>query len=129
MSWRGASPVYALLGLLACSPGLCQAQLSAAAQGEINVLLRAVGDSGCAVLRGSSVHTAAEAQRHLNMKYEYLATRSLLTSTEDFIDKAATRSSMTGEAYAIRCGELAPVPTGAWLRARLHRMRQAAVTH
>jgi hypothetical protein len=118
----------AQLGVLALLPGICCAQLKPAAQHEINMLLRAVGESGCTILRSGTVHTAAEAQRHLNMKYEHLAARSLLASSEDFIDKAATRSSMTGEAYTIRCGELAPVPTDAWLRARLRLIRQAPVT-
>lgn len=117
------------LGLLALLPGVCNAQLNPVAQREIEALLRLVGESGCTILRSGTIHTAAEAQRHLSMKYEYLAGRKLLTSAEDFIEKAGSRSSMTGDAYTIRCGTLPPVQTGDWLRARLRLLRQSPQGH
>ena len=106
-------------------PALCLAQLSPASRIEIEGLLRAVGTSGCKFVRGGSSYSAAQAQEHLNQKYEYLVMRDLLSSTEEFIDKAATRSSMTGEPYAIRCAAAAPQRSDEWMRARLKSMRQA----
>ena len=112
--------------LLALLPAVCAAQLSASAQREIDGLLRAVGSSGCQFLRGGTAHPAAEAQQHLHKKYSHLAARNMLVSAEDFIDKAASRSSMNGEPYAIRCGESPPVRSDEWLRARLQIIRQAS---
>lgn len=111
---------------LGLAPLLCAAQLSPAARKEIDNLLVSVGNSGCEFIRGGKAHNALEAQRHLQQKYEYLATRDKLNSTEDFIVKAATRSSMTGEAYAIRCSGLPQQASDDWLKARLKDLRAAA---
>lgn len=115
---RGAILAAALV------PALCAAHPDATAQREIDGLLRAVGGSGCQFLRGGTAHPAAEAQQHLQKKYEYMAVRNMLTSAEDFIEKAATRSSMSGEPYAIQCGQAAAVRSDVWLRARLQLLRQ-----
>jgi|JI9StandDraft_2_1071091.scaffolds.fasta_scaffold207611_1 hypothetical protein len=114
------------LGLvaLACLPGLAAAQLSPTARQEIDALLRAVGTSGCEFLRGGTAYTAAKAQEHLRSKFEYLDERGQLKSAEDFIVKAGTRSSMTGEAYGIRCGSTGAQASEAWLQARLKALRQ-----
>ena len=105
-------------------PALCLAHPDAAAQREIEGLLRAVGSSGCQFLRGGTAHPAAEAQQHLHKKYAYMAERNMLVSAEDFIEKAATRSSMSGEPYALQCGQATAVRSDVWLRARLQLIRQ-----
>lgn len=123
---RSAAPGLALVALSALLPMTCSAQLTPMAQREIAGLLHAVGASGCHFMRGGSAYSSAQAQEHLGKKYEYMAARDMLVSTEDFIDKAATRSSMSGEPYAIRCGEAAAQKSDDWMRARLKAMRQAA---
>lgn len=121
-AWPWARAGLMVLGL---GPALCLAELSAASKKEIDGLLHAVGTSGCEFMRGGSPHAAAKAHEHLAMKYEYLASRDQLKSAEDFITKAATRSSMTGEAYGIRC-KGAPTQTSAdWMNAQLKVIRQA----
>lgn len=111
---------------LGLAPLLCAAQLSPAARKEIDSLLLAVGNSGCEFIRSGKPHPALAAQQHLQQKYDYLATRDKLNSTEDFIVKAATRSSMTGEAYAIRCSGQPQQASDEWLKARLKDLRAAA---
>jgi hypothetical protein len=127
MSLRPAFPRAKLRPLavlsLAAAPLLCHAQLSQNARKEIDGLLSAVGSSGCEFMRSGKAHPAAEAQQHLQKKYDYLATRDKLSSTEDFIVKAATRSSMTGEAYGIRCSGAPQQPSEEWLKARLKEIR------
>ena len=131
-SQRTAAPSRALLvqvlalTLSALLPLPCAAQLTPSAQREITGLLQAVGTSGCHFIRGGTAYSAAEAQEHLSKKYEYMAARDMLASTEDFISKAATRSSMSGEAYAIRCGEAPAQKSDEWMKARLKAMRQPA---
>ena len=133
-SHRAAAPSRALLvqvqvlalTLSALLPLPCAAQLTPSAQREITGLLQAVGTSGCHFIRGGTAYSAAEAQEHLSKKYEYMAARDMLASTEDFISKAATRSSMSGEAYAIRCGEAPAQKSDEWMKARLKAMRQPA---
>ena len=127
---RTAAPSRALqvlaLTLSALLPLPCAAQLTPSAQREITGLLQAVGTSGCHFIRGGTAYSATEAQEHLSKKYEYMAARDMLASTEDFISKAATRSSMSGEAYAIRCGEAPAQKSEEWMKARLKAMRQPA---
>ena len=114
------------LGLLAlaCLPAVGAAQLSATARQEIDWLLRTVGSSGCEFLRGGTAHSAAKAQEHLRQKFDYLDARGQLKSAEDFILKAGTRSSMTGEAYGIRCPNAAQQASDAWLHTHLKALRQ-----
>ena len=121
---RAAASRTGLLLLLGWLPALCAAQLSPVAKQEIDALLRAVGSSGCEFLRGSQAYSAAKAQDHLQEKYAYLDARAQLHSAEDFIGKAATRSSMTGEAYGIRCAGAPTQTSEAWLRSRLAALRQ-----
>ena len=109
---------------MVCLPSLATAQLNATGRQEIDTLLRVVGRSGCEFLRGGSAYSAAKAQDHLQQKFEYLDARSQLKSAEDFIVKAATRSSMTGEAYAIRCVGAGPMASDAWLYAKLNALRR-----
>ena len=110
---------------MACLPALATAQLNATARQEVDALLRAVGSSGCEFLRGGTAYSASKAQDHLQQKFEYLDARGQLKSAEDFITKAATRSSMTGEAYGIRCIGAGPTPitSETWLLARLKALR------
>jgi len=92
---------------------------------EVDHLLATVGSSGCEFYRAGSWHSARTAQAHLEHKYQYLATRQMLQSAEDFIVKAATRSSMTGEAYAIRCTPNPAQPSSTWLESELRAHRNA----
>ena len=115
----------ALAALLAWLPALAAAQLAPVARQEVDALLRAVGTSGCEFVRGGTAHPAAKAQDHLQQKFDYLDARGLLKTAEDFIAKAGTRSSMTGEAYAIRCPGTAQQASDEWLLARLKALRAA----
>ena len=115
----------ALVALLALLPVLCAAQVSPVMEREIAGLLQAVGDSGCEFMRGGKAYPADQAREHLHAKYEYLAARGQLASAEDFIDTAASRSSMLGVVYFMRCAGTAPLRCKQWLRTRLKALRQA----
>ena len=67
--------------------------------------------------------TGAEAKSHLLTKLKHLEDRGAVQSTEQFIDLAASRSSVTGQAYLVRCGNGNPVQSGTWLRSQLQLMR------
>lgn len=93
-------------------------------QAEVNFLLGYVEGSGCAFYRNGSWHDSSAAQAHLRDKYRYLAARDLINSAEDFIDKAATGSSLSGQAYQVRCNGGATVTSSQWLRDELARLRK-----
>ena len=86
-----------------------------AAKAEIEYLLSAVATSDCRFYRNGTWYDAKAAAAHLRLKYESLAARELIRDTEDFIDRAATKSSLSGRDYAIKCEGLAEVSSRQWL--------------
>jgi hypothetical protein len=97
--------------------------MTPAMQKEIAQLLDRIEASNCSFGRNGTWHPPADARKHLQMKIDYMVKRNMLASTEEFISKAATASSVSGEAYQIRCGGAAPMPSATWLTAELKRIR------
>lgn len=91
---------------------------------EIDYLLRFIEDSGCEFNRNGTWHDAKTAQAHVRLKYEYLLARDEINTTEDFIDKAATGSSLLfGQPYSVRCDGDPPLGSNQWLSTELARYR------
>ena len=95
------------------------------ARREIEQLIDALGTSGCEFQRNGTWYPPAKAREHLRRKYDYLRRRDLVASAEQFIERAATSSSMSGKAYSVRCPGQAAVPSAQWLGARLSTLRHA----
>ncbi|KGM54396.1 hypothetical protein N800_02800 [Lysobacter daejeonensis GH1-9] len=93
---------------------------------EVAQLFTALEQSGCDFQRNGSWHTAAEASAHLRRKYDYLLKKGLVTSSERFIQLAASRSSLSGQPYHVRCGDAAPVESSTWFGRRLVEIRARA---
>jgi hypothetical protein len=113
---------------MALAPGLpwttrAQAAPPRSVQAEVNSLLASIESSGCSFYRNGSWHDARVAAAHVRDKYEYLIAHDLIVTTEDFIERAATKSSLSGQPYEIRCGDDAGVPSNQWLRDKLARLR------
>jgi len=98
----------------------------AAVRSEIERLLAHLGSSPCEFYRNGSWHRAADAQAHLRRKYEYLADKGRIATTEDFIAKGATKSSTSGQAYQVRCPGQAARPSAQWLQEALQELRRPA---
>jgi Family of unknown function (DUF5329) len=92
---------------------------------EINYLLDFVDRSGCKFYRNGTWYDSHRAQSHLRAKYDYLVARGRIKSAEDFIDQAATQSSVSGEAYQIRCEAGPALPSNRWLRTALSDYRSS----
>ena len=58
------------------------------------------------------------------MKLEYLVEKGLITDSEEFIEKAGTESSMSGQPYKVRCPNQEEQPSAVWLRGELRTIRQ-----
>ncbi len=91
---------------------------------EIKQLLARLEASGCEFNRNGSWHSAVEAKTHLLRKLDYLQEKTPLTSTEQFITLAATASSMTGQAYQVRCAGAESLASAAWLGKALTALRE-----
>ena len=110
-----------MLGLLLAP--MARAEPPARVQQEVNFLLGYIEGSGCAFYRNGTWHDSKAAQAHIRDKYKYLAARDRISTTEEFIEKAATESSFTGLAYEVRCNGGTSLPSGKWLRDELARLR------
>jgi len=87
-------------------------------------LLGYIENSGCAFNRNGTWHDAKAALAHVRMKYEYLLAQDEINTAEDFIDKAATKSSVLfGQPYIVRCDGDPPVRSSQWLSDELARHR------
>jgi hypothetical protein len=96
---------------------------------EINYLLGFIEHSGCRFYRNGSWYDSHRAQSHLRDKYNYLAGRNRIKTAEEFIERAATRSSMSGEEYQIQCEAGPVVPSNLWLRTALIGYRSSPRQH
>jgi Family of unknown function (DUF5329) len=98
---------------------------SANAQHEIDALIAGLGNSDCAFERNGSWHDAKAARAHLQKKYDYLRKRNMADTAELFIERAASKSSMSGKAYRVRCPGKTAEPSERWFRQRLQILRAA----
>lgn len=90
---------------------------------EVSFLLGYIEGSGCQFYRNGKWHNSRDAQDHLRDKYKWLVERNQINTTEDFIDKAATQSSLSGKSYAVTCQAGASITSKQWLRDELARLR------
>jgi hypothetical protein len=112
--------------IFACSlllSGTAFAAPSATTTQEIEKLFNALETSNCEFFRNGDWHVAKKASKHLRRKYEYMLKKDLVTSTESFIDGAASKSSSSGTAYQVRCKPAAAVASKDWFLQRLNTLR------
>ncbi len=118
---RAAAPLL-LLALL--SAPAARAEPPVSVQTEVSFLLGYVEGSGCEFFRNGSWHDSREAQAHLREKYHYLLMGNLVNSAEQFIDRAASNSSFSGQPYQVRCNGGAAITSKRWLSEELLRLRK-----
>lgn len=99
---------------------------AATMESEVPQLLGRMETSGCEFYRNGTWASGATARAHLERKYRAMRDRQMIATTEEFIERGASRSSMSGEAYRVRCGQAQPVESGVWFGEQLRRYRTGA---
>ena len=117
------SIILALLGLVSIPASEAAAPATAA---EVGQLLTTLERSPCMFNRNGKWYSASEARAHLEMKFRYFVDQDSISTTEDFINLAATTSSRSGKPYQVQCAGEDPVPSATWLTEELHRIRTGA---
>ena len=87
---------------------------------NIASLLLFVEQSECTFIRNGKHYDALEAKEHIEKKYTYFKDR--ITTAEDFILFAATKSAITGEPYRVICNGV-NMATSDWLKEELAELR------
>ena len=114
--------------LLSClfAAAAAAAPLSPVAKAEIDALLSRLEASGCQFNRNGTWYNAADAKAHLLVKLKYFEDRGAVQTAEQFIELAASSSSVTRQAYLVKCAGGAAIPSSAWLGSQLQLIRSAA---
>ena len=86
---------------------------------EIDHLLQYIESSNCIFIRNGSESSATEARAHIQTKYDIFKNR--IKNTEDFIKYAATKSSISGKPYKVRCNGQETLNAD-WLNAELKKL-------
>ncbi len=81
---------------------------------KIEYLLASIANSNCVFIRNGEQYTSEAAVKHLRMKYR--RGRRWVTDADSFINRIATKSSLSGKPYAVRCADEATQPTSDWLK-------------
>lgn len=116
------SPLFALA--LALASGVASAAPSADARREIAQLIGSLDGSQCQFQRNGSWYGPADARLHLQRKYDYLLRKDKVDTAEQFIERAASQSSMSGKPYRIACPGQPEQTAAVWFTARLAALRQ-----
>jgi hypothetical protein len=99
---------------------LATAVAAAPVDPEVDYLLNFIADSGCTFIRNDSPNDSAAAADHL--RYKYQRGQRWVDSADQFIDRIASGSSISGKPYRVRCGEVER-NSAEWLRQALNQHR------
>jgi hypothetical protein len=117
--WRN---LRTLLALALLGPGWALA-MTPTEEAAIDHLNRYIAQSDCLFARNGSIYGASKAAEHIATKYR--AVKSRIDTAEQFIEYAASRSSISGQPYIVQCGVGQALSSADWLGRELARYRTA----
>lgn len=85
-------------------------------------LLVYVQNSSCKYIRNGEAYDGVAAAKHIKKKYDYY--KDDIHTAEDFIRLSATKSTMFGSKYYIKCKGSAKVESSIWLLEELEKYRK-----
>jgi hypothetical protein len=91
----------------------------------IAYLLEFVRTSDVIFIRNGKEHSAEDAVKHIQKKYNHY--KKKIKTPEDFIEKSATKSMMSGKLYQIKLKDGTVITCKDWLTAELERYRDPPV--
>ena len=88
---------------------------------EVEHLVGFLATSDCSMIRNGRAHDGAEAAKHVRRKYKHF--RDDISSTEEFIELSATKSTMSSKPYEVHCPGEPPRQSADWLLDELEAYR------
>ena len=89
---------------------------------EVRLLIDSVAQSGCTFERNGKSYEAGDAADHLTLKFK--RGKKYAKNSENFIDRLASKSSLSGKPYHIACPGQEKMTSGDWLHQKLTSLRQ-----
>lgn len=114
------SKKLALLGIIVAN--FVYADVPPEQRHEVDHLIKFVKSTSCQINRNGHYHDGEKALAHIQQKYDYF--RKKIGTTEQFIEYSATKSTMSGRSYIVKCGNQTPQETKDWLLDELKKYRQ-----
>jgi len=91
-------------------------------ENEINHLLLRIEKTKCLYIRNGTSYTGTEAVKHIKKKYNYF--EDDIQSAEDFIRLSASKSTLSGSPYYIKCENKKKIKSALWLQNILNAYRK-----
>jgi hypothetical protein len=88
----------------------------------IDHLLTYVEESNCVFIRNGKDYNSKEAAKHIKTKYDSLMFD--IKTPEEFIERAASKSMLSGQLYWVQCVDHSPIPSANWLTGELFNYRK-----
>jgi len=88
---------------------------------EVEHLISYLENSDCSMVRNGKTHSGRDGAKHVQRKYDYF--RDEISSTEEFIELSATKSTLSGRLYEVHCPGEEPQPSRDWLLQELKILR------
>ena len=120
--YRALPAAVALTVLFLLTPCLLRGEQIDTVDKTVLHLIDHVAESGLTFIRNNDSYTAAEAARHMNKKYQHF--RKDINTAEDFIERCASRSLLSGKAYLVINEQNEHVRTSEWLELELADYRE-----
>ncbi len=89
---------------------------------EVKHLLQFVETTDCIFERNGKKYDGEKASKHIKRKYKYF--RDEITTTEEFIEYCATKSTVSGKSYLVYCDDTGPIESSVWLLQELAEYRE-----
>lgn len=112
--WVGLLSFTTVLGVAADETGV---------EADIQYLVDFVANSNVTFIRNAKAYTAEEAAQHMMKKYAHF--RGEITTAEDFIRLAATKSLISGEPYLVQTQAGKEMRSDDWLHEILEDYRKS----
>jgi hypothetical protein len=102
----------------------CPAAIPDLQMDEVNHLIEYLRASDCRMIRNGKSYSGRDGARHVQRKYDYY--KREISSTEQFVEYAASKSTMSGRLYQVQCPGAPAVSSADWLLEELagYRNRQ-----
>jgi hypothetical protein len=126
--YRNLPAAVALTVLFLLTPCLLRGEQIDTVDKTVLHLIDHVAESGLTFIRNNDRYPAVEAAEHMNKKYQHF--RKDINTPEDFIERCASRSLLSGKAYLVINEQNEHVRTSEWLELELadYRERNAETT-